>query len=109
MVLRQFTAEVHKLAEIMAQRYGERALEAIQIIESRTEFKKRKRAKNTLQMARNTTARAESTVTLNGKAAESALEGLKIKAKQYRDAILEASRAGRYGKGGEAEQSPKGN
>lgn len=45
-------------------------------------------------MARNTTARAESTVTLNGKAAESALEGLKIKAKQYRDAILEASRAG---------------
>jgi len=45
-------------------------------------------------MARNTTARAESTVTLNGRAAESALDGLKIKAKQYRDAILEASRAG---------------
>lgn len=32
---RQFTAEVHKLAEIMAQKYGERALEAIQIIENR--------------------------------------------------------------------------
>lgn len=45
-------------------------------------------------MARNTTARAESTVTLNGRAAENALDGLKIKAKQYRDAILEASRAG---------------
>lgn len=40
---RQFTAEVHKLAEIMAQRYGDRALEAIQIIESRTEFKNKTR------------------------------------------------------------------
>lgn len=45
-------------------------------------------------MARKNTARAESVVTLNGKAAENALNGLKIKAKQYRDAILEASRAG---------------
>lgn len=33
---RQFMAEVHKLAELMAERYGQRALEAIQIIENRT-------------------------------------------------------------------------
>lgn len=32
---RQFMAEVHKLAELMAERYGERALEAIQIIENK--------------------------------------------------------------------------
>lgn len=36
---RQFTAEVHKLAELMAVRYGQRALQAIQIIENRTAAK----------------------------------------------------------------------
>jgi TP901 family phage tail tape measure protein len=45
-------------------------------------------------MGRSNNSRAESTVTLNGKAAENALDGLKIKAKQYRDAIVEASKAG---------------
>jgi len=45
-------------------------------------------------MARSNVARAESIVTLNGKAAENALDGLKLKAKQYRDAIIEASKAG---------------
>lgn len=34
----QFTAEVHKLAEIMAQRYGQRAMDAIKIIENRTQY-----------------------------------------------------------------------
>lgn len=32
---KQFIAEVHKLAELMAERYGERALDAIQIIENK--------------------------------------------------------------------------
>lgn len=45
-------------------------------------------------MARSNVARAESIVTLNGKAAENALDGLKLKAKEYRDAIIEASKAG---------------
>lgn len=45
-------------------------------------------------MGRTNTARAEALVTLNGKAAENAMEGLKVKAKQLRDAIAEASRAG---------------
>lgn len=36
---RQFTAEVHRLAEIMAEKYGERAIEAIKTLESRTEYK----------------------------------------------------------------------
>lgn len=45
-------------------------------------------------MARTNTARAESIVTLNGKAAESALEALKTKAKEYRKEIDAASKAG---------------
>lgn len=45
-------------------------------------------------MGRTNTARAEALVTLNGKAAENAIDGLKVKAKQLRDAIAEASRAG---------------
>jgi TP901 family phage tail tape measure protein len=45
-------------------------------------------------MARNLTARAESIVTLNGKAAEATLDALKTKAKGLRSAIDEASKAG---------------
>lgn len=47
-----------------------------------------------INMARTNTARAESIVTLNGKAAESALEALKTKAKEYRKEIDAASKAG---------------
>lgn len=45
-------------------------------------------------MARNNTPRYEPTVTLNAKAAENALEGLRIKAKQVREALNEAGKIG---------------
>lgn len=45
-------------------------------------------------MARNSTQKFEPVITLNSKAAEDALEGLKIRAKQVRDALNEAGKAG---------------
>lgn len=45
-------------------------------------------------MARNNSPKIEPVVTLNGKAAENALDALKKKAKDLRDAMIEASKAG---------------
>lgn len=45
-------------------------------------------------MARNNSPKIEPIVTLNGKAAENALDALKTKAKALRDAMIEASKAG---------------
>ena len=45
-------------------------------------------------MAKNNTQRFEPTVTLNSKAAEHSLEGLRIKAKQVGEAIREAGKIG---------------
>ena len=59
-------------------------------------------------MARNNTQRYEPTITLNSKAAENALDGLKIKAKQVRDALREAGNMGDDRKVRELERELKG-
>lgn len=59
-------------------------------------------------MARNNTQRYEPVVTLNSKAAENALDGLKQKARQVRDALREAGNMGDDRKVRELERELKG-